>query len=245
MQNPSVDKGRRGAPRYHPGCPRGGGRLIALTGEPAAGWTLCLTGRACPARLAGRQASSASTARRWRREAASWLRPAGLAPSPARWRLAYYSCPGQYSIEGGPSGIRTHDLLNAIETRSQLRYGPLRVYRVDLEGFEPSTSSVRLKRAPNCATGPHASPTILPEARRGVNLRQHGHPPQPASGRCETGGIIVACRVLLRTETRCRVPTAPACRNETVRWVAHTDGSDQRGSVIGAGSRSDTTLQVR
>ncbi len=25
---------------------------------------------------------------------------------------------------------------------------------VDLEGFEPSTSSVRLRRAPNCATGP-------------------------------------------------------------------------------------------
>jgi hypothetical protein len=25
---------------------------------------------------------------------------------------------------------------------------------VDLEGFEPSASSVRLKRAPNCATGP-------------------------------------------------------------------------------------------
>ena len=24
----------------------------------------------------------------------------------------------------GPSGIRTHDLLNAIETRSQLRHGP-------------------------------------------------------------------------------------------------------------------------
>ena len=31
-----------------------------------------------------------------------------------------------------------------------------RGYRsVDLEGFEPSASSVRLKRAPNCATGPH------------------------------------------------------------------------------------------
>lgn len=27
---------------------------------------------------------------------------------------------------------------------------------MDLEGFEPSTSSVRLKRAPNCATGPLA-----------------------------------------------------------------------------------------
>ncbi len=25
---------------------------------------------------------------------------------------------------------------------------------MDLEGFEPSTSSVRLRRAPNCATGP-------------------------------------------------------------------------------------------
>ena len=63
----------------------------------------------------------------------------------------------------GPRGIRTLDLLNAIETRSQLRYGPshpvplcagLRGTKVDLEGFEPSTSSVRLRRAPNCATGP-------------------------------------------------------------------------------------------
>jgi hypothetical protein len=71
-----------------------------------------------------------------------------------------------YVLSGGPSGIRTHDLLNAIETRSQLRYGPifqnsqgiLRTFPsspVDLEGFEPSTSSVRLKRAPNCATGPY------------------------------------------------------------------------------------------
>ncbi len=96
--------------------------------------------------------------------------------------------------KSGPRGIRTPDLLNAIETRSQLRYGPgLNVFRaalrapnppeggyvryglnirflpsrrlwscpsgasrlmMDLEGFEPSTSSVRLKRAPNCATGP-------------------------------------------------------------------------------------------
>jgi hypothetical protein len=26
---------------------------------------------------------------------------------------------------------------------------------VDLDGFEPSTSSMPWKRAPNCATGPH------------------------------------------------------------------------------------------
>jgi hypothetical protein len=67
----------------------------------------------------------------------------------------------------GPSGIRTHDLLNAIETRSQLRYGPSTP--VDLEGFEPSTSSVRLKRAPNCATGPcFQGSGIVPEADRDV-----------------------------------------------------------------------------
>ena len=29
---------------------------------------------------------------------------------------------------------------------------------MDLEGFEPSTSSVRLKHAPNCATGPSSCP---------------------------------------------------------------------------------------
>ena len=65
----------------------------------------------------------------------------------------------------GPRGIRTLDLLNAIETRSQLRYGPKNCSRhfnpngqnrqqVDLRGFEPLTSSVRLRRAPSCATGP-------------------------------------------------------------------------------------------
>ncbi len=70
---------------------------------------------------------------------------------PARWWMAYYSCNSRLFIFttkkvnrgfggrflensqttkfqlthlSGPSGIRTHDLLNAIETRSQLRYGP-------------------------------------------------------------------------------------------------------------------------
>src|SRR3990172_2191671 len=32
---------------------------------------------------------------------------------------------------------------------------------VDLEGFEPSTSSVRLRRAPNCAMGPSYQPVDL------------------------------------------------------------------------------------
>ena len=51
--------------------------------------------------------------------------------------MTYYSCPDFITIyvykpdvtsliflTGGPRGIRTPDLLNAIETRSQLRYGP-------------------------------------------------------------------------------------------------------------------------
>ena len=90
--------------------------------------------------------------------------------------MTYYSCPDLRELDctdlkirsSGPRGIRTPDLLNAIETRSQLRYGPgygnqlfMFIWTVDsahcpvdLRGFEPLTSSVRLRRAPNCATGP-------------------------------------------------------------------------------------------
>ena len=55
--------------------------------------------------------------------------------------MTYYSCPDflvflaiiaqerlgfLIALASGPRGIRTPDLLNAIETRSQLRYGPVR-----------------------------------------------------------------------------------------------------------------------
>ena len=40
--------------------------------------------------------------------------------------------------KSGPRGIRTLDLLNAIETRSQLRYGPgLNVFRAALRAPSP------------------------------------------------------------------------------------------------------------
>ena len=54
--------------------------------------------------------------------------------------MTYYSCRDLYvylfiiaqerlglliALISGPRGIRTLDLLNAIETRSQLRYGPI------------------------------------------------------------------------------------------------------------------------
>ena len=73
--------------------------------------------------------------------------------------LAYYSRSSLFSIEGGAGGIRTLDLLNAIQARSQLRYGPMYTTRislvavflpeVELRGLEPLTSSVRLMRSPN------------------------------------------------------------------------------------------------
>ena len=42
--------------------------------------------------------------------------------------MTYYSC-RDFTIQFcGPRGIRTLDLLNAIETRSQLRYGPRTIF---------------------------------------------------------------------------------------------------------------------
>ena len=45
---------------------------------------------------------------------------------------------------GGADGIRTHDLLDAIEARSQLRHGPTE---------KNTTFPVLPGRAPNCAIG--------------------------------------------------------------------------------------------
>ena len=50
------------------------------------------------------------------------VRLAGSAKESREDRLL--DLPGELNQTSGPSGIRTHDLLNAIETRSQLRHGP-------------------------------------------------------------------------------------------------------------------------
>ena len=114
-----------------------------------------------------------TTPRRVRSKALRVRRARLAPPHLALWRMTYYSglTPAKYSkgeiaspYMSGPRGIRTPDLLNAIETRSQLRYGPL----VDLGGFEPPTSSVRLRRAPNCATGPATANEIVPDSMLGV-----------------------------------------------------------------------------
>ena len=42
---------------------------------------------------------------------------------------------------------------------------------VDLEGFEPSTFAVRLRRAPNCATGPNRTGLYLTGLSLSRNLQ--------------------------------------------------------------------------
>ena len=59
--------------------------------------------------------------------------------------MAYYSSRDLTIQLCGPRGIRTPDLLNAIETRSQLRYGPGSVYELPSESKAPATSDLRLE----------------------------------------------------------------------------------------------------
>jgi hypothetical protein len=51
----------------------------------------------------------------------------------ANVRMTYYSCHDLVFNCSGPRGIRTPDLLNAIETRSQLRYGPGFDFRLQIQ----------------------------------------------------------------------------------------------------------------
>jgi hypothetical protein len=92
--------------------------------------------------------------------------------------MAYYSCHDLY-LFGGPRGIRTLDLLNAIETRSQLRYGPLFIYSLSSgpEGIRtPDLLSAietrsQLRYRPNLKVQ-----AILPEANLHVKeMVYHAH----------------------------------------------------------------------
>ena len=143
---PSV-QGRREAPRYHPACLRESRPLGRANGRSAPGyWDF--TGRACPG-MDGRRVRPGDAPRASCR--------ASTFPGSLTDGLLLLPWP-HIELSGGPSGIRTHDLLNAIETRSQLRYGPIKMDPVDLAGFEPATSSVRLRRAPAAPQAPIEAP---------------------------------------------------------------------------------------
>ena len=57
-----------------------------------------------------------------------------------------------YSLSVDPVGFEPTASSMPLRRAPSCAMGPS--HPVDLEGFEPSTSSVRLRRAPNCATGP-------------------------------------------------------------------------------------------
>ena len=56
---------------------------------------------------------------------------------------------------------------------------------VDLEGFEPSTSSMPWRRAPNCATGPRSIVFLLTYHTPDEPIARSA---QPVNGRCVTYG---------------------------------------------------------
>ncbi len=73
----------------------------------------------------------------------------------------------------GPRGIRTLDLLNAIETRSQLRYGPIFIFYQPYSGPEgirtPDLLSAIEARSQLRYRPEFKAKRILPEAFRNVN----------------------------------------------------------------------------
>ncbi len=68
-------------------------------------------------------------------------------------------------LSGGGKGIRTPDLLHAMQTRYQLRHTP-----VELRGFEPLTFCMPCRRATNCAIAPYA---FIPRSRGDCSILWH------------------------------------------------------------------------
>ncbi len=148
-QTPSTFQGRRGAPRYHPASRRWHkhdrrAASFALTGENPSPTTWvhrrCLSiptdsSRVQPCLV--RQSAVASSGFHPPRFSGGWLTTSATA---------------SYSIVSGPSGIRTHDLLNAIEARSQLRHGPREPSGPG--GIRTRDLFSAIEARSHCATGP-------------------------------------------------------------------------------------------
>jgi hypothetical protein len=142
------------------------------------------------------------------------LRRSFIAVDPARFELATFSMPLRRApnCAMGPCSIvdcrlRTVDLFRCpIFNHKSAIYNP-----VDLERFELSTSSVRLRRAPNCATGPQLPRGIL---GRGVfYLRQRRMSRKPVTP------SVIARRVSFPTMVQVRGP------HRRCRSVGRTGGA--------------------
>jgi hypothetical protein len=111
---------------------------------------------------------------RWNRESAG-----RMVPDSPEW-----GCLPVRPVKGAPAGRfcgRANGPRRPMDALSSW------IAEVDLEGFEPSTSSVRLKRAPNCATGPRRS--IVLEPPEGVKPRVRApRPGRPSDAIAEHHG---------------------------------------------------------
>ena len=129
---PPSHQGRRGTPRYHPDCPAQRNPL---------GWTTQLraNGRSRP-RLWNHSPGEPAL----RKSLLSSTRQASSA-SGFRGPLLRSHCPQLAAKTGWPS----------IPARARYSIaGPKVLGQVDPVGFEPTTFSMPLRRAPNCAMGP-------------------------------------------------------------------------------------------
>jgi hypothetical protein len=127
-KKPSSAKGRRSSPWYHPNyVPIANVALIAITGSSVTDYFVSPVKSSCE-----RQTSSVFTnpLSRVNGIPVGCRRRAHTLLSLLADRMTYYFCHDLLFSYGGPRGIRTLDLLNAIETRSQLRYGPICRYRL-------------------------------------------------------------------------------------------------------------------
>lgn len=153
IKTPPSIKGRRHSPRYHPACPgRIPGRFQRVIGRTRFR-LLVFTGTACPAGLSilwafrRVQPHCAPLAHRRAHTSLSRLADGWLTTPETAFDMQFVPLlyqkrclknirhPGfnklipqclifVFLFRSGPRGIRTPGLLNAIETRSQLRYGP-------------------------------------------------------------------------------------------------------------------------
>ena len=137
MNTSAPWQGRRYSPRYHPDCPEMivGHSVSRYRAKPGAGYYVhrrslpCFqdTRRVQPLR---RSADTRRAHTKLSRLAGRWLNTPGKASLVFRqlgtWglELRIPKCLIDFSCLCGPREIRTLGLLNAIETRSQLRYGP-------------------------------------------------------------------------------------------------------------------------
>ena len=165
-QRPSVAAGTKGRSAVPPCLPPGRGPLDRAIGRTRRrllpvvhrqGVSRAAGGTAGEFGLDGVPQTRAAASRLPARPCGAWMAPAGRTlPGSHPPRLAggwpTTLALASIQLEVDPVGFEPTTFSMPLRRAPNCAMGP--GDRVDLAGFEPATSSVRLKRAPNCATGP-------------------------------------------------------------------------------------------